>query len=518
MKTENQRHVFPRITAVALTALVFNCFVLGPAIATAQPPQHKPAETKPPAAKPAVDDKEKPAEKPGNKKADAKPITAIVGADVYTVTREVVRRGTVLIQDGKILKVGQGITVPEGATIIDAKGMIVTPGFVSISTRGVGLSGTPSTGQKFADQLNPFDDNVKIALGVGITTACVQMSSGSSRGRRRAEDELFVGLDPSIEQLEAFAVDFNPDFGDPNTSLCQCCGLPILPTEPIESVAPEPIRPQQNAVIKMSAGRLEGMMVSDSVFYHVTPGALAGALNRHTWRETIAKAREYLKQQVEHEQKVAKGEKVPPPRKPVGDDVLALVQQKIALRISSNNVASIRESIDLAKELNYKLVIESATEGWVIPDELAEAGVSVIITPRNRRQPQFAQEDSTGSNIESSKIYESAGVQFGIAPLSDSISLNGLAGRDLTSLPLEAAFAVRGGCSEQTALKALTIVPATMLGLQDRIGSIEEGKDADLLILNGQPLDYRTYVETAIVNGHVAYTRSGDKVFPVYER
>ena len=76
----------------------------------------------------------------------------------------------------------------------------------------------------------------------------------------------------------------------------------------------------QNAVIKMSAGRLDGMMVSDSVFYHVTPGALAGALNRHTWRETIAKAREYLKQQAEHEQKVAKGEKVPPPRKPVGPD------------------------------------------------------------------------------------------------------------------------------------------------------------------------------------------------------
>lgn len=105
-----------------------------------------------------------------------------------------------------------------------------------------------------------------------------------------------------------------------------------------------------------------------------------------------------------------------------------------------------------------------------------------------------------------------------MTPLSKSISLNGLAGRDLTSLPLEAAFAVRGVCSEQTALKSLTIVPATMMGLQNRIGSIEEGKDADLLLLNGQPLVYRTYVETAIVNGYVAYTRSSDQVFPVYDR
>ncbi len=96
--------------------------------------------------------------------------------------------------------------------------------------------------------------------------------------------------------------------------------------------------------------------------------------------------------------------------------------------------------------------------------------------------------------------------------------MGGLAGRDLTSLPLEAAFAVRGGADERTALQALTIMPATMMGLQDRIGSIEKGKDADLLILNGPPLDYRTYVEQAIVAGKVAYDRGQDRVFPVFDR
>ena len=107
---------------------------------------------------------------------------------------------------------------------------------------------------------------------------------------------------------------------------------------------------------------------------------------------------------------------------------------------------------------------------------------------------------------------------FAIAALSSSISLNGLAGRDLTSLPLEAAFAVRGGCSESTALAALTIVPARLLGLQDRLGSIDKGKDADLLILDGPPLDYRTYVETAIVSGKVRYDRVKDHVYPVFDR
>ena len=115
-------------------------------------------------------------------------------------------------------------------------------------------------------------------------------------------------------------------------------------------------------------------------------------------------------------------------------------------------------------------------------------------------------------------MLEQSGIPFAVEPLEDAVSAVGLAGRDLTSLPLEAAFAVRGGASESRALAAITIVPATMLGLQDRIGSIEVGKDADLLILNGPPLDYRTYVESAMVNGKVVFTRPEDKVLPVYDR
>lgn len=505
MKTELRRHLL-RLFILSLTCAIG--ISSGPL--PAQPPGGR--QRSGPDAK-AADPTETPSEK---KKS---PVTAITGGDILTVTKERIRRGTILIQDGKILNVGQDVAIPDGATVIDAAGRTIVPGFVSISTSGTGLSGGGGSNNKIADQLNPFDDNLKLSLGVGITSACVQVSSGRSGfRRRRSEDELFPGLDPVLTDLVESADDFNPDFGDPNTSVCPCCGLPILPTEPIEETPPQPIQPQDNFVIKMSAGELKGMLVSETVFFHVTPGALSGALNRHQWRQTIASAREYLKQQAEHEQKTAAGDRQRPPRKPVGDEVLNLVQKKVALRIQVDSVDAMRDMIDLARELDYRLVIDGATEGWVIPDELAEAGVSVVITPRQRRRSDFAKEDSTGSNIEMSRILEQAGVPFAVSPLSSSISLNGLAGRDLTSLPLEAAFAVRGGCSEQTALAALTIVPARMLGLEDRIGSIETGKDADLLILNGSPLDYRTWVETAIVNGRVAYERGSDRVYPVYER
>ena len=128
--------------------------------------------------------------------------------------------------------------------------------------------------------------------------------------------------------------------------------------------------------------------------------------------------------------------------------------------------------------------------------------------------PGEGQRDSSGSWVELPRVLEESGVAFAVTPLASSISLDGRAGRDLTSLPLEAAFAVRGGSSEAKALQAITIVPATLLGLADRIGSIEKGKDADLLVLDGPPLDYRTYVETAMVNGKVVYEREKDRIFP----
>ena len=474
-------------------------------------------------------DAAKPTAKPAepSKKPPTKEILAIVGGDIITVTRERIRGGTILIEGGKITAVGQDVKVPEGATKIDAVGKTVTPGFVAVDVGRMGLAtgggSSSDRNAKVFDTLDPFDRNLSLGLGIGITTACVEIRAGGfGFGRRGVSDgfpitERFLGFDPDIEENDAIVETAQRDYG-PFVSLCKCCGLPIIPTEPIENTPEAPATQQKSVVLKMSYGKLEGMLVSESAFLDMTPGSMSGALGEYSWREQIAKAKKYLLDQASHEKVIASGKKEQPPRKPVSDEVLRLVKREIPLRIAANTVSDIRDQINLSKELGYKLVLTGAAEAWVIPEELAEAGTEVVYTPRRRRAPRFGEEQTSGTWIEMSRVLEKTGVPFALTALSNAMSLDGIAGRDLSSLPLEAAFAVRGGASEKTALAALTITPAKMLGLEKRIGSIEVGKDADILLLDGSPLDYRTYVETAIVNGRVAYKRAEVRILPVYSK
>jgi hypothetical protein len=484
-------------------------------------------------------------DKDDNKKPE---LLAIVGGNIHTVTGPVVRKGTILVEDGKIKEIGQSVKVPDDAKVIDAAGKTITPGFVAISMNRVGVGQTPSGKEKLVDGLNPFDRNLKYALGVGITSGCIELSSGGRGRRRRAEGappEMYPGLE---EPVEEFVTEAMLDYGDLNTSLCPCCGLPVLPTEPITSAPPAAPKPRKMAALKLSFSDLDSMLMQEDVFYSVSPGALNGALAKHNFRKNLKIAREAIeaekksaaektttasrktgsrttassaKKPADDKKKTSPGSKSTPKkptRKPKPDpNLIKLLKGEIAMLVRANTVDEINTMVDLSMEQGYDLVIQGGTEAWVLADKLGAAGVGVIYTPRSRRRARKGREDDTGSFVESPRLFQEKGIPFSLATLTNSISMNGLAGRDLTSLPLEAAFAVRGGADEKTALKAITITPARMLGLDDRIGSLEEGKDADILILNGSPLDYRTYVDKAIVAGKVAYDRHEDKVYPLHE-
>lgn len=502
-------------------------------------------------------------DKSDKKAEEAKEVLAIKGADIHTVTNGVVRQGTILISEGKITDVGIDLEIPKNATVIDATGKVISPGFVAISMSGIALRSAPSGKDKIEDGLDPFDQNMKYALGVGITTGCVELSTGGGGFRRRRDpatgeelqpvmnderllnvgepEDIFPGLE---EPKETLLTEQMIDYGDLNTALCPCCGLPVLPTEPIEPSRPTTNQPRKMAAIKLAYGNVGSMLSKDEVFYNPTPGGLNGALNRHNWRVEMRKAQAQIKAEAEEASKTKPDSKSASDSKSndsstskpssssssnnksstasktpkANPELVKLLKGELTMRVRSDSYDEISDLTDLAQEFGYKLVIEGGTEAWALSEKLSEAGVEMIYTPRRRREPVKGRENNSGSHFESPMIFEKAGIPFATSALSGSISMMGLAGRDLTSLPLEAAFAIRGGASEKAALESLTITPARMMGLEDRIGSIEVGKDADLLILNGTPLDYKTYVEQAIVAGKVAYDRSEDKVFPVYER
>ncbi|MCS6977756.1 MAG: amidohydrolase family protein [Gemmatales bacterium] len=434
------------------------------------------------------------------------PPIAIVGGDVYTVSHGVIPRGTVLIQDGKIAAVGKDVAIPENALRIEAAGKCVTPGFVAISASNVGIrTGTGARGRtgepappqgvtgRVVDAINPYDRNILFCLASGITTACVEVSGGGTG--RFGRDAL------DLEELD-------------ETNVCPCCGMTYLPLEPITAPNPTERTPRRHAVLRMTFGELDRMLVKESPFYHLPAGAFAGAFNKHQWRETIKRAKEQVRDRNEGEDEGGFGGFGGGFGRRVPEEVVQLVEKKIPLRTDAASVEQIRTALALAKELGYAVILEGVHEAWLIPEELKEAQAQVILTPRSRRRPQLGKEDSTGSSIETAGILERTGVPFAVATLGNSVNLDGIPGRDLTSLMLEAAFAVRGGCSDDTALAAITINPARMLGLDKRIGSIEIGKDADLLILTGPPLDYHSHVDKALVGGKVYYDRVRENIYP----
>ena len=311
------------------------------------------------------------------KKEDKHQVLALVGGDVYTVSKEIIHGGTVLVKDGKILQVGQDVQIPEGATVVDVKGKYITPGFVALSMAGVALrqggGGCPGGGggggagrqAKLADSLDPYDRNMKFCLGVGITTGCIEIGGGAGGRFGRSEDE---------EETD-------------EPQVCPCCGLAILPTEPIGPAAPTVPTARRHAVLKMSYGDLQGMLVSENPFHHIPGTGLAGSLNHFNWRENVRQAQKYVRDLAEHEKAVKAGdEDSRPPRKTVSDDLIRLVKKEIPLRTDASSVSQIRDMLKLAHELDYNLILENPFEGWLIPEELAEAKVSVVMTPRLRRR------------------------------------------------------------------------------------------------------------------------------------
>jgi imidazolonepropionase-like amidohydrolase len=383
----------------------------------------------------------------------------IKNANIYTMNGAALQNGEMIVRDGKIIQIGLSgeITPPANATTIDLNGKIVMPGLVDTHSHlGGGDGGDRSSSThpdvRILDAIDPQSDSFMKALAGGITTINVMPGSG----HLMSGQTLYLKLrkSPTISGLLFCEDELNEI----------CGGLKMANgTNSIRTEAPFPgTRAKSAAII----------------------------------RQLFIKAQDYKNKITQ-----ANGNKDKmPPRDIEMETLVQVLNQERIVHHHTHKANDILTVLRLAKEFNFKVVLHHVTEAWMVADEIAKAAVpcSIILL------------DSPGGKLETvnlsfntGAVLEKAGVNFAYHT-DDGIT-------DSRFFLRSAALGVRGGLSKTKALESLTIEGAKMLGLENRIGSLEIGKDADFIVLSGDPFSIYTRVEQTWVEGKKLFDLSDPK-------
>jgi imidazolonepropionase-like amidohydrolase len=211
---------------------------------------------------------------------------------------------------------------------------------------------------------------------------------------------------------------------------------------------------------------------------------------------------------------VEKAKAEPPARDLANEALASLLHREIPARIECDFVDDIRTALRLAEEFDLDLIIDSGVGAYKLKDTLAAKNIPVVLGPPTHPfiaggEVSMTPDLEREMNNRNAAILNDAGVKIAIASFGFSFGSFGGAttGRWLL---IEAAYAAGFGLSDEDALRSITINPAEILGVSDRIGSLEAGKDADILILSGPPLAIRSLVEQVYIDGAKVFDRQGD--------
>jgi imidazolonepropionase-like amidohydrolase len=270
---------------------------------------------------------------------------------------------------------------------------------------------------------------------------------------------------------------------------------------------------QSEAAVKLKRGEIEGVLMREK-YLVLQSYSGSNPTGKQGLVEKLARAGEYLRKYREWEEKKKEDKELKEPsRKGVDSSALAILKGEVLARFNADSRTELLDIARLAQRFNFRPVIIGCGEGWTVADELGRAGAYAVVTPRYRRDKEEQFVRAGGSSIENAALLHKAGVQVAIVPALKSVDLGGIVGRDILHLTIEAGFAVRGGLSEQAALEAITIVPARLLGVDQRVGTLEVGKDCDLVLTDGDILHYQTFVQYAVVGGKQVYDKAAELYF-----
>ncbi len=271
-----------------------------------------------------------------------------------------------------------------------------------------------------------------------------------------------------------------------------------------------------NTAANLSYGSVDDMIVRRDLFKSLRYST-DNPDGRRKMRADFEKVRQYLRDlQTHEEKKKTDSEAMEPDKEWIKGDYetyLSLLRHESIAVFEADTAHELLEVCDLAKRFDIRAVVRGAAEGWTVAPEMARAGLAAIITPRQSTDRDERLNRPNGESIENAAILYRHGVPLAFVPRITAITLWGLAGRDLLHLNMESAFAVRGGMPPDAALRAITIDAARVLGIENRVGSIESGKDANFAIFDGDPLHYMSLVRWAVVNGRIVYDKQKESLY-----
>ena len=385
--------------------------------------------------------------------AQEKPV-AFTGAQIIPIAGDPIAHGVLVVQHGKILAIGAAgsVAIPAGAEIHDATGQVLMPGLVDSHSHIGGGSGGDGSGPiqpdaRVLDSIDARSPSIQKAQSGGITTVNVMPGSG----------HLISGQTLYLKLRDAGTVD----------------GL----------------------LIKLADGSNAGglKMANGTNSIRTSPFPGTRAKSAALVREQYIKAQEY-KAKIER----AKGDAEKMPARDLGlEELVEVLDGKRIVQHHTHRHDDILTVLRLSKEFGYKVVLHHVSEGWKVAAEIAAAhaacSVIMIDSPGGKLETRDA-------SWQTPAILEKAGVLVGFHtddPICDSR-------RFIRS----AALGVRAGMTRKGALEAMTINNAKILGLEARVGSLEAGKDADFILLSGDPLSTYTHVEQTWVEGSKVFDLS----------
>jgi imidazolonepropionase-like amidohydrolase len=385
---------------------------------------------------------------------------AITGGRVVPIEGEPIGRGTVVVIDGKIAAVGDAdLKPPPGVPVVDAAGRWVLPGLVDAHTHlgareeGEGwaghdtneLTGPIQAHVRVLDAINPADEGFRDAVAGGVLTAGITPGSG------------------------------NPIGGQ--TVAVHCWGRTVD-----DMVLRSP------AGMKSALGENPKRVLGER---RVNPSSRLGTAA--AIRAALVDTLNYLEKE-KSEEDSSERERLAPPRDLKHEALARVLRREIPWRQHCHRADDIATALRLAAEFGYDLVIDHGTEGYLIADKIAAAGVPVVAGPLITARSKVELRNRTMANP---GLLAAAGITVAIATDHPVVPVH--------LLIVQAALAVREGLDRETALRAVTINPARVMRVADRIGSLVPGKDADLTIWSGDPLDVMSRVESAYIGGQEVY-------------